>query len=113
MKRSNIFRIPDFCSSGSHVGQGAEQGIQFIVDALNETITDDDGPMILLEGMAGKGSEIGRNFDEIAQIIQGVSHDENLGICIDTCHLHSAGYDIVNNLSGVSRSSTARSAFRR
>lgn len=51
---------------GSHVGQGAEQGIQFIVDALNETIKDDDGPMILLEGMSGKGSEIGRNFDEIA-----------------------------------------------
>ena len=86
---------------GSHVGQGAEQGIQFIVDALNETIKDDDGPMILLEGMSGKGSEIGRNFDEIAQIIQGVSHNKNLGICIDTCHLHSAGYDIVNDLDGV------------
>ena len=86
---------------GSHVGQGAEQGIQYIVDALNETLTDDDGPIVLLEGMSGKGSEIGRSFDEIAQIIQGVKHNKNLGICIDTCHLHSAGYDIVNDLDGV------------
>lgn len=86
---------------GSHVGQGAEQGIQYIVDALNQTITEDGGPMILLEGMAGKGSEIGRSFEELAQIIQGVNHSGNLGICIDTCHLHSAGYDIVNDLDGV------------
>ena len=86
---------------GSHVGQGAEQGIQYIVDALNQTITEDGGPMILLEGMSGKGSEVGSSFDELAQIIQGVSHSRNLGICIDTCHLHSAGYDIVNNLDGV------------
>lgn len=86
---------------GSHVGQGPEKGIQFIVDALNETVTDDDGPMVLLEGMSGKGSEIGRSFDEIAQIIQGVKHNKRLGICIDTCHLHSAGYDIVNDPAGV------------
>ena len=86
---------------GSHVGQGAEQGIQYIVDALNQTITEDGGPMILLEGMSGKGSEIGRSFEELAQIIQGVNHSRNLGICIDTCHLHSAGYDIVNDLDGV------------
>ncbi len=86
---------------GSHVGQGAEQGIAYIVDALNQTIRDDSGPMILLEGMSGKGSEVGSSFDELAQIIQGVSHSRNLGICIDTCHLHSAGYDIVNNLDGV------------
>ena len=86
---------------GSHVGQGAEQGIQYIVDALNQTITEDGGPMILLEGMAGKGSEIGRSVEELAQIIQGVNHSGNLGICIDTCHLHSAGYDIVNDLDGV------------
>lgn len=86
---------------GSHVGQGAEQGIQYIVDALNQTITDDDGPMVLLEGMAGKGSEIGRSFEELAQIIQGVNHSKNLGICIDTCHMHSAGYDIVDDLDGV------------
>ena len=86
---------------GSHVGQGAEQGIQYIVDALNQTITEDGGPMILLEGMSGKGGEIGRSFEELAQIIQGVNHSRNLGICIDTCHLHSAGYDIVNDLDGV------------
>ncbi len=86
---------------GSHVGQGVEQGIQYIVNALNQVIIDDDGPIVLLEGMAGKGSEIGRSFDEIAQIIQGVKHNKKLGICIDTCHMHSAGYDVVDDLDGV------------
>ena len=86
---------------GSHVGQGAERGIEFIVDALNEAVTDDDGPLVLLEGMSGKGSEIGRSFEELAQIIQGVKHNKRMGIVIDTCHMHSAGYDIVNDLDGV------------
>lgn len=86
---------------GSHVGQGTEQGTAFIVDALNEALTGDDGPMVLLEGMAGKGSEIGRSFEELAQIIQGVKHNKRMGIVIDTCHMHSAGYDIVNDLEGV------------
>ena len=86
---------------GSHVGQGAERGIEFIVDALNEAVTDDDGPLVLLEGMSGKGSEIGRTFEELAQIIQGVKHNKRMGIVIDTCHMHSAGYDIVNDLDGV------------
>ncbi len=86
---------------GSHVGQGAEKGVSLITDALNEVITDDNGPMILLEGMSGKGSEIGGRLEEIAQIIQGVKHNKNLGICIDTCHLHSAGYDVVNDFEGV------------
>lgn len=57
--------------------------------------------MVLLEGMAGKGSEIGRSFEELAQIIQGVKHNKRMGIVIDTCHMHSAGYDIVNDLEGV------------
>lgn len=86
---------------GSHVGQGTEQGIELIVDALNEAITEDDGPVVLLEGMSGKGSEIGGSFDELAQIIQGVRHSRRMGIVIDTCHMHSAGYDIVNDLDGV------------
>lgn len=86
---------------GSHVGQGAEQGISYIVDALNEVITDDDGPAVLLEGMSGKGSEIGRSFEELAMIIQGVNHSRRMGIVIDTCHMHSAGYDVVNDFDGV------------
>ncbi len=86
---------------GSHVGQGTEQGIQLIVDALNKVITDNDGPMILLEGMSGKGSEIGGDFQEIAQIMEGVTYNKRLGVCIDTCHLHSAGYDVVNDFDGV------------
>ena len=86
---------------GSHVGQGSEQGISYIIDALNEAVTDDDGPLVLLEGMTGKGSEIGSTFEELAQIIQGVKHSNRMGIVIDTCHLHSAGYDIVNDLDGV------------
>lgn len=86
---------------GSHTGQGAEKGIQEIVDAINEAVTEDDGPVVLLEGMAGKGSEIGRSFDELRQIIQGANHSKRLGIVIDTCHMHAAGYDIVNDLDGV------------
>ncbi len=86
---------------GSHTGLGVEAGIQYIVDALNTVITDDAGPMIMLEGMSGKGSEIGRNFDELAMIIQGVNHSNRMGICIDTCHMHSAGYDVVNDFEGV------------
>ncbi len=86
---------------GSHVGQGAEQGIAFIVDALNDVLTSDEGPWVMLEGMSGKGSEIGRSFDEISQIIQGVKHSGRLGVCIDTCHMHAAGYDVVNGFDGV------------
>lgn len=86
---------------GSHVKQGSEKGIEFIIEALNEAITEEIDITILLEGMSGKGTEIGRNFEEIATIIQGVKHNKNLGICIDTCHLYSAGYDIVNDLDGV------------
>lgn len=86
---------------GSHVGQGSEKGIEFIIDALNEVIDEDNESIILLEGMSGKGTEIGRSMEELKAIIDGVKHNKNMGICIDTCHLYSAGYDIVNDLDGV------------
>ena len=86
---------------GSHVGQGSQQGIEYIVEALNEAIDEENESTILLEGMSGKGTEIGRNLQEIRTIIDGVENNKNLGICIDTCHLYSAGLDIVNDLDGV------------
>ncbi|CAK7081046.1 endonuclease IV [Tissierella sp. P1] len=86
---------------GSHVGQGSEKGIEFIVNALNEAIDEDNETIVLLEGMSGKGTEIGRNMEELKSIIDGVKNNKNIGICIDSCHLYSAGYDIVNNLDGV------------
>ena len=86
---------------GSHVNQGVEVGINFIIDALNEIISENQRTIILLETMAGKGSEIGRNFFEIKQIIDRVTHNEKLGVCLDTCHVYDAGYDIVNDLDGV------------
>ena len=86
---------------GSHVGQGSEKGIELIVEALNEAIDEDNKTTILLEGMSGKGTEIGRNMEELAKVIDGIKYNENIGICIDTCHLYSAGYDIKNDLDGV------------
>jgi deoxyribonuclease-4 len=86
---------------GSHVGQGVEKGIRFIIEALNEAIKVNPNQFILLEGMSGKGTEIGSRFEELKSIIQGVKENGNLGICLDTCHLYSAGYDVVKNLDGV------------
>ncbi len=86
---------------GSHVKQGADKGIELIIDALNEAVTESNSVTICLEGMSGKGTEIGRNFEELKRIIDGVKYNSNLGVCLDTCHLYSAGYDIVNNLDGV------------
>lgn len=86
---------------GSHVKQGADQGIEYIVEALNEAIDENQTTPILLEGMSGKGTEIGRNFQELKKIIDGVKYSDKLGICIDTCHLYSSGYDIVNHLDEV------------
>lgn len=86
---------------GSHVGQGAEAGIQVIVDVLNEVLTEDMSTTVLLETMAGKGSEIGRSFEEIKTIIDGVKLSHKLGVCLDTCHIWDGGYDIVTNLEGV------------
>jgi deoxyribonuclease IV len=86
---------------GSHMGQGVDIGINYIVNALNEVTKEDNNITVLLEGMSGKGSEIGKNFQELKDIIDGVKYNKNLGVCLDTCHLHSAGYDIVNNLDSV------------
>ena len=86
---------------GSHVNQGVDIGIKFIIDALNEIILENQRTIVLLETMAGKGSEVGRNFSEIRQIIDGVVHNEKLGVCLDTCHVYDAGYDIVSDLDGV------------
>lgn len=86
---------------GSHVGGGIEAGIDRIVQGLNEAITGNENITILLETMSGKGTEIGYNFEQLKQIIDKVHHKEKIGICLDTCHIFSAGYDIVNNLEGV------------
>lgn len=88
---------------GSHIGLGTEQGITHIIAALNQVVKEEDGPWVLLEGMTGKGSEIGSTFEELKQIIEGVTHTKKLGICIDTCHLHAAGYDIVHQPKEVLR----------
>lgn len=86
---------------GSHVGAGAEVGIKKIIDGLNEVLTNDNNVRIALETMTGKGSEVGRTFEEIAQIIDGVTHNERLSICFDTCHTHDAGYNIKDDFDGV------------
>ena len=79
---------------GSHVGQGEETGIRLIIETLNEILTPGLHTVILLETMAGKGSEIGRNFDELKRILDGVKLNGQMGICLDTCHVHDAGYSL-------------------
>ena len=86
---------------GSHVGQGEEEGISLIIDALNNVIEEDQPTMILLETMAGKGSEIGYTFEQIRKIMDGVTFKDKVGVCLDTCHVSDGGYDIVNDLDGV------------
>ena len=86
---------------GSHVGSGVEVGIDKIASALNEAITGNENITVLLETMSGKGSEIGFTFEQIREIIDKVEHDEKIGVCLDTCHIFSAGYDIVNDLDSV------------
>ena len=86
---------------GSHVGQGAEKGIELISAALDRFLTPDLPFTVLLETMAGKGSEVGGSFAHLRQVIDGVAHSEKLGVCLDTCHVWDAGYDIVNDLDGV------------
>lgn len=86
---------------GSHVGEGVDKGIASIVKGLNEVLTADTACHIALETMAGKGSEIGRNFEELAAIYEGVRYNDKLRVCFDTCHVHDAGYDIVHDFSGV------------
>lgn len=86
---------------GSHVKQGVEVGISYIVELLNNVLREDQTTTVLLETMAGKGSEVGRTFEEIAEIISRVELKDKMGVCLDTCHVYDAGYDIVNNLDGV------------
>ena len=86
---------------GSHVGQGIEEGIKLIIDALNQVLTEEQTTTVLLETMAGKGSEIGSEFEELKQIIDGVNLKDKLGVCLDTCHVSDGGYDIKNNLDDV------------
>lgn len=86
---------------GSHVGQGAETGIALIAEALNESLTKEQSTIVLLETMAGKGSEVGRTFEELREILDRVQFAEKMGVCLDTCHVWDGGYDIVNNLDGV------------
>ena len=86
---------------GSHVQQGADVGIQLIADMLNSVLKPEQKTTVLLETMAGKGSEVGRSFQEIRAIIDKVELNDKLGVCLDTCHVYDGGYDIVNNLDGV------------
>ena len=86
---------------GSHVGQGAEVGIQKIAEILNDVFTEGQTTTVLLETMSGKGSEVGRNFEELREIIDLVHLKNKIGVCLDTCHVWDGGYDIVNDLDGV------------
>ncbi|NLD17590.1 MAG: deoxyribonuclease IV [Tissierellia bacterium] len=86
---------------GSHTGLGVEEGIRLIIELLNTIMTEDQTTIVLLEGMSGKGTEIGSKFEELAEIIEGVELKSKIGVCLDTCHLYEAGYDIKNNLDGV------------
>lgn len=86
---------------GSHVGQGAKTGIALIVETLNEVLTPEQSTTVLLETMAGKGSEVGRSFEELRAILDGVELKDKMGVCFDTCHVWDGGYDIVNRLDDV------------
>lgn len=86
---------------GSHVGQGIDAGIEMIADALNDIIRPDQSTIVLLETMAGKGSEVGGSFEEIAAIIDKVKLKDKIGVCMDSCHVCDAGYDIIDGLDGV------------
>lgn len=86
---------------GSHVGQGVEKGIELTAAQLNDALRAGQATTVLLETMSGKGSEIGKTFEELAAIIERVDLKEKLGVCLDTCHVYSAGYDIVNRLDSV------------
>lgn len=88
---------------GAHVGAGADTGIRQVVKGLNEVLTRDTSLYIALETMAGKGSELGRDFEELARIYDGVTCNDKLRVCFDTCHTHDSGYDIVHDFDGVIR----------
>ena len=86
---------------GSHVGQGAEKGIELIADLLNQSLKTEQTTTVLLETMAGKGTEVGRSFEELRAILDRVELKEKMGVCLDTCHVWDGGYDIVNHLDEV------------
>ncbi|MGD9678313.1 MAG: deoxyribonuclease IV [Vulcanibacillus sp.] len=86
---------------GSHVKLGIDVGVNYIVEALNKVLKKDQTTLVLLETMSGKGTEIGRTFEELKLILDGVHLQEKMGVCLDTCHVYDAGYDIVNDLDGV------------
>ena len=101
---SRMEYTPDNCYNfhpGSHVGQGVETGISFIADMLNEILSPQQNTTVLLETMAGKGSEIGRDFYELKEILSRVNLKEKMGVCLDTCHIWDGGYDIANHLDEV------------
>lgn len=102
IERMNSLGIEYMCfHPGSHVGGGIDFGIERIIDGLNAGIKGNEDLSILLETMSGKGTEIGFDFNQLKRIIDGVEHNEKIGVCLDTCHVFSSGYDIVNNLDGV------------
>lgn len=86
---------------GAHVGQGADKGIELIADALNQVISPEQTTTLLLETMAGKGSEVGGTFEELARLIERIELDDHVGVCLDTCHVWDGGYDIVGSLDDV------------
>ncbi|MGV8983600.1 deoxyribonuclease IV [Clostridium sp.] len=86
---------------GSHVKQGTEVGIEYIINLLNTVLKPEQTTRVLLETMSGKGTEVGRTFEELKQILDGVILSDKMGVCLDTCHVYDAGYDIVNDLDGV------------
>jgi deoxyribonuclease-4 len=86
---------------GSHIKQGVDIGVKYISDMLNAVLKPEQTTTVLLETMAGKGTEIGRKFEELQEILSHVNLSEKMGVCLDTCHVYDAGYDIVNNLDGV------------
>jgi deoxyribonuclease-4 len=86
---------------GAHVGAGEDKGIEQIIKGLNEVITKEQTVQIALETMAGKGTECGRSFEQLARIIQGVNFNDKLSVCLDTCHIHDAGYDVINDFDGI------------
>lgn len=86
---------------GSHVGQGVDMGIELIIELLNDILRPEYTTTVLLETMSGKGTEVGRTFEELKRIIDGVKLSDKIGVCMDSCHVYDAGYDIVNDLDGV------------
>lgn len=86
---------------GAHVGQGAEKGIALIAEALNEALKPEQTTTVLLETMAGKGTEVGRTFEELREILDRVELNDKMGVCLDTCHVWDGGYDIVNDFDDV------------